>query len=122
MHATTRLSGAPDCWQGTLDDQPGYRYEESPAGIARVVPVCPGATLRVDTRTRGGAAPLVVSVDFDGTDPSRGHTFTQLSPGSTRPAAGTAPAGAHNATVTLRPAPGMEVQSASLSRVGACSR
>ena len=25
-----RLSGAPDCWQGTLDDQPGYRWRARP--------------------------------------------------------------------------------------------
>jgi hypothetical protein len=117
-----RFTGAPGCWQGTLDDQPGFRYEESPAGVTRVVPVCPGGTLRVDARTRGGQAPLVVAVDFDGSDPTRGHTFTQLAPGSTRPAAGTAPPGARNASVTLRPAPGMEVESARLSRVGACGR
>ncbi len=116
-----RLAGVEGCWQGTLDDRPGLRYEESPAGISRTVPLCPGATLAVDVRADGGAAPLVVTVDFDGPDPSRGHTFTQLTPGSTRPAAGTAPPGARNATVSLRPAPGMEVESAELRRLGSCA-
>ncbi len=115
-----RLEGRPGCWEGTLDDQPGYRAEESPGGIARAVPACAGETVTVDVTTKGGDAPLGVAIDFDGPDPARGHMRPLVGPDATARAAGTAPPGATLARIALlAPPPGMTVTEARLGRTGA---
>jgi hypothetical protein len=119
-----RLAGRPGCWVGAgkLDDRPGYRAEESPAGISREVPVCPGDTVVVEASANGGSTPLTVAIDFDSSDALSGRGRGQVAPGTTAVTAGTAPPRATKAMVQLYPPVGMTVTEAKLSHTGTCVR
>ena len=116
------LAGRPGCWAGSgkLDSTAGYRAEESPGGISRVVPTCPGQTLFVETATHGGGTPLTVAIDYDTSTTTRGRARGQVAPGHSGVVAGTAPPRATKAIVQLYPPAGMTVTTAHLARDGTC--
>jgi hypothetical protein len=116
------LEGLPGCWSGGLDRKPGYRGEESPQGIVRVVKVCPGRTLTVNGRSRGaGGAPVRVEMDYDGSDPRRGHMRAEAAPGDPFTVPATAPAGTRRgAQVRVIAPPGVVVERLAFGLYGTC--
>jgi hypothetical protein len=122
-----RLAGRPGCWQGTLDHRPGYELAESPTGIARNLPICPGRTLVVDVTVRGDGPPVRVEIDFD--YPPRPRPLLRvdsdlvLRGGGTARVPGTAPPDTRTgARVTVFGAPGRVVESVRIGTLGACDR
>jgi hypothetical protein len=119
------LRGGTSCWDGTLDARPGLDLAESPTGIAREVPICPGRTLVVDVDVRGEGAAPVIEIDFD--FPPRPQPLMRvreeldLPDGGTARIAATAPPGTRTgARVSIFGAQGRVVERVALGTLGPC--
>lgn len=119
-----RLTGRPGCWEGALDDRPGFTAEETP-GVARTFPLCAGRTLVVDVTVGAGSAPVGVEIDFD--FPPRARPLLRVRQDIARERGGTvripatAPPGTRTgARVTVFGAPGRTVDAVRLGQLGRC--
>jgi hypothetical protein len=115
------LTGREGCWLGGLDRRPGYRAEESPQGIVRVIPVCPGRTLTVNGRSHGKGDAVRVEIDYDGPDALRGHMRAAADAGDAFTIPATAPAGSsRGAQVRVIAPPGVVVDRVAFGLYGSC--
>jgi hypothetical protein len=115
------LAGRPGCWQGGLDATPGYTGQESPGGIARTVPVCPGEVLIASVRVAPGGGPVQTAVLFGGHDSLARTPAAQAQPGSVTQVGGPAPPGAHTATISIVAPAGTTVRRISIGHIGSCA-
>ena len=115
------LAGRPGCWQGGLDAKPGYTGQESPGGIARTVPVCPGEVLIASVRVAPGGGPVQTAVLFGGHDPLARTPAAQAQPGGVTQVGGPAPPGAHTATISIVAPAGTTVRRVSIGHIGSCA-
>ncbi len=110
----------PGCWQGTLDRRPGYSYAESPAGISRQVPACPGQVVAARVSVPRNSPPVNASITFDGHAVLGRVGFAIVQPGTTGELAAPAPSDAKGATVAVAGPPGSIVGRATVGVIGPC--
>jgi hypothetical protein len=116
-----RLRGTRNCWSGTLDATPGLTDGESPGGVSREIPVCPGETVAVQVSTAAGGQASQMWLDSDSGSAMSGHQTRTIAPDSTETAYDTAPRGAHTMTVRIGPGiDGATVTSARIGVLGSC--
>jgi hypothetical protein len=116
------LAAAKGCWGDGLDAQPGYTARDPGRSISRTVAVCPGELLTLELGSEGRGL-AQVGIDFDGSDPRRGHVHPVIAGNTTARVGATAPPGATRAEVSLvRPPAGLNLTSVRLGHVGGCDR